>query len=376
MLTDELAKSITVFDVETPNSRNDRICSIGLTFIEDGEVTGSEYYLVNPECGFDEFNIGIHGIYPEDVKGAPTFPELWESIRDHFYGSLLAAHNAGFDVSVLKKCFAAYGMEESPMYYVCTVTMARSSRYAFSNCKLPTICNAFDIELDHHNAASDSDACAYILCRFLRDGMDLDEFMRSSDALGAGSKHHKSGGASSTTLALRHLQSFVSQISRDGILSNSEAYALSEWMRDNSRLRGNYPFDAVFTILNDAMADGVLDLAELEHMQGIFSRLSDPVTEFADDCSDEEVAGKTFCLTGEFSCGRKDEVERLIERCGGTVQKNLTRAADVLLVGGRGSPEWGQGNYGSKLKKALERKEKGEPIRIWREADFLRLVRQ
>ena len=66
-------------DVETPNKRNDRICSIGLVQVTDeGEVVNEQHCLVNPECRFDDINMEIHGIAPIDVKDAVTFPELWD----------------------------------------------------------------------------------------------------------------------------------------------------------------------------------------------------------------------------------------------------------------------------------------------------------
>lgn len=54
-----------VFDVETPNARNDRISAIGITVVEDRAITDSYYTLVNPETAFDPFNIRLTGITPE-----------------------------------------------------------------------------------------------------------------------------------------------------------------------------------------------------------------------------------------------------------------------------------------------------------------------
>ena len=64
-------------DVETPNMRNDTICSIGICVFEEGQLKESGHYLVDPETDFDALNIRIHGIRPEDVTQAATFPELW-----------------------------------------------------------------------------------------------------------------------------------------------------------------------------------------------------------------------------------------------------------------------------------------------------------
>ena len=70
-----------VFDVETPNHRNDRMSAIGVVLVEHGEQTRHLYTLVNPECEFDAFNIQLTGITPRMVRSKPTFPVLWELLR-------------------------------------------------------------------------------------------------------------------------------------------------------------------------------------------------------------------------------------------------------------------------------------------------------
>ena len=116
---------VIAFDVETPNSHNDRICSIGLSLIDDGTIVWSQNYMVNPECSFDNRNIQIHGIRPQDVEHAPTFPLIWEDIGSLFRQNLVIAHNATFDLCVLKKTLSAYGLSESLVYYACTMQMAQ-----------------------------------------------------------------------------------------------------------------------------------------------------------------------------------------------------------------------------------------------------------
>ena len=75
---------ITFLDVETPNRHNDRICSIGIVQTDmRGDVVNSLSRLVNPEEPFDDICMSIHGIAPIDVKGAPSFAELWDlPLRD------------------------------------------------------------------------------------------------------------------------------------------------------------------------------------------------------------------------------------------------------------------------------------------------------
>ena len=97
-----------VFDVETPNRYNNRMSAIGIDVIEDGVIVNEYYSLVNPEQPFDYFNTRLTGISKETVAGAPTFPVLWGEIEPLMSSGLLVAHNAIFDMNVLKKCLRDY----------------------------------------------------------------------------------------------------------------------------------------------------------------------------------------------------------------------------------------------------------------------------
>lgn len=166
------------FDVETPNRYNNRISAIGITVIEDGEIVRSFYSLVNPEVGFDYFNTQLTGIDEDAVADAPTFAELWDQIEPIMGSGILVAHNAPFDMSVLKKCLQAYGIGWQPTAsYLCTVQMGRRLLPGRSH-GLDAMCDYYGICLNHHQADSDSRACAEILLRYLQSGADVKPFIR------------------------------------------------------------------------------------------------------------------------------------------------------------------------------------------------------
>ena len=43
------------------------------------------------------------------------------------------------------------------------------------------MCDYLDIQLDHHQASSDSHACAELLISYLEQGMDINKFRRTYD---------------------------------------------------------------------------------------------------------------------------------------------------------------------------------------------------
>lgn len=167
------------FDVETPNRYNNRMSAIGIAVVEDGRIVDSFYSLVDPEQPFDWFNTQLTGIDSEAVRGAPTFPKLWARIEPIMSSGLLVAHNAGFDMGVLKKCLGAYGILWQPQVRgLCTVLMGRRLLPGISH-RLNDMCAHYGIRLDHHRADSDSRACAEILIRYLDSGAEPGRFIRT-----------------------------------------------------------------------------------------------------------------------------------------------------------------------------------------------------
>lgn len=168
-----------VFDVETPNRANDRMSAIGITVIEGGRIADSFFSLVDPETHFDRFNTQLTGISASTVQGAPNFPALWQRIAPLMSSGILVAHNAVFDMGVLKKCLQGYGIPwKATAKYLCTVQSARRLLPGMKH-SLDVMCEHYGIPLDHHKADSDARACAEILLRYLQSGADVTQFIRT-----------------------------------------------------------------------------------------------------------------------------------------------------------------------------------------------------
>ena len=171
-----------VFDVETPNAHNDRMSAVGLTLVENGVVRRTHATLINPETYFDDFNIALTGITPEAAAQAMNFPTFWSYARPLFDSCVLVAHNAPFDMHVLASCLHAYGLPHRALYpYMCTVRIGRHVYPCLPDHRLNTMCEALEIPLDHHQAGSDSRACAFLLRDYLAKGIDLSRFERQYD---------------------------------------------------------------------------------------------------------------------------------------------------------------------------------------------------
>lgn len=170
---DEVAGATAIaLDFETASASAGSICSVGLAWIVGGRIARTAHCLVRPhDMRFDPWHVRIHGIQPHDVEFEPEFPFIWDELLPHLEAApLLLAHNAPFDVGVLRAALTYYGLPWPTLSYFCTVKVARAAWPELPNHKLPTVAQHIGFELRHHAADSDAAACAAIALRALTDG--------------------------------------------------------------------------------------------------------------------------------------------------------------------------------------------------------------
>ena len=156
----------TAIDFETANSSNASACAVGLVRVRDGRIVEKTGWLIRPPAGHDvffELNVRIHGIQPEDVADAATWSQQLTDIVDFAGDDILVAHNAGFDMAVLKRACDATG-DDCPSYrYACSLQVARKV-YRLESYRLPFVAaEAGFADFPHHNATADALACAHVM---------------------------------------------------------------------------------------------------------------------------------------------------------------------------------------------------------------------
>lgn len=157
-------------DFETADPRRDSACAVGLVVVERGAIVARDYRLIRPpRRRFNPFCVRVHGIHWEDVANQPCFGELWPELEPYFAGAdFLCAHNASFDKGVLQACCREAGRTPPAQPFLCTVQLARKTWGLPSN-KLNCVCDHLGIDLRHHHAGSDAEACARIAMQGLRE---------------------------------------------------------------------------------------------------------------------------------------------------------------------------------------------------------------
>lgn len=219
----------TVIDVETPNSSNDSICSIGLVHVENEVVTSEEYYLVNPECNFDRMNMEIHKITKAMVKDKPLFPEVWGKISKYFTNGVIVAHNAAFNLNVICKTLKNYKISIPDIYYLCTLELAILVPDAESH-KLSSICKFLDIELNRqHNSLSDAVACQKVFAYInsIKNVTNKDVKIFKFD-----NSYVRKVDKPTLVKSLNTLYGFITGIVANRIINESELQLIEEWVRE------------------------------------------------------------------------------------------------------------------------------------------------
>jgi len=152
-------------DFETANHSRSSICSVGIAVVKDGNVVERESWLVRPpDLNFHPFFTQIHGIRAEDVIDEPDFKELWASVlKDYLIGKTVLAHNAGFDINVLRYTLDEYLIPHPQLSYQCSVVISRKTWPGLGSYKLNNLAKRFGISFKHHDAAEDAFACAKIV---------------------------------------------------------------------------------------------------------------------------------------------------------------------------------------------------------------------
>ncbi|QLD10613.1 exonuclease domain-containing protein [Microbacterium oleivorans] len=155
----------TAIDFETANSSSASACSVGLVRVRDGQVVASDGWLIRPPAGHDRFfdiNVSIHGITPEAVSAAPGWTTQLPRLLDFVGDDVLVAHNAGFDMAVLRRACEATDAVLPAFRSVCSVQLARKT-YQLDSYRLPLVAAAVGfLDFAHHDALADALACAHI----------------------------------------------------------------------------------------------------------------------------------------------------------------------------------------------------------------------
>ena len=297
-------------DFETANEKRNSPCSIGIVVVKEGNVVEKVHYLIKPkEMRFKPINIGIHGIRPAMVENAPEFDVIWEKIKPYFENNLVIAHNAAFDISVLRKSAELYDIELPEFNYICTMKLARNFYKNIDNAKLNTFNDLLGYEFKHHDALYDALACSNILTNICAE-LNCYDIEKISNLLGV----------------------TIGRVDKDGYKPSSakgRVYRISTKIYSYKRER-------------------IID-------------------RFAENAFKDEVV----VITGRLSSMSRDEAYRIVRLLGGSTGSSVTKKTTILVSNMNGIADLKRDEMSIKMKKAVDLYEKGQSIKFLNEEEFL-----
>ena len=106
-------------DFETATPQADSPCELGIAIVRGGVVREVRNWLIKPPSWpwFSPWNVAVHGIRPEDVANAPRWEEIWTEVAELMTGATVVAHNASFDMSVLRGTLATHRIPHPTFQY-------------------------------------------------------------------------------------------------------------------------------------------------------------------------------------------------------------------------------------------------------------------
>ena len=142
---------------------HDSICAVGIITVEDGEIVEEYHQLIQPPGNrYTHWTTNVHGMTSATTANSPVFSEVYPEIKKRIAGKMIVAHNEAFDRPALQKTMARHGLDYSELElaerWECTKKLFQ--KRGFKSCKLNSLCDYFNIELNHHEALSDARACA------------------------------------------------------------------------------------------------------------------------------------------------------------------------------------------------------------------------
>lgn len=160
--------TFVVVDLETTggSAATHHITEIGAVKVRGGEVVGEFQTLVQPPTSIPAFITVLTGITDAMVAKAPPIDEVLPAFLEFAAGSVLVAHNAGFDVGFLKAAATSGGYPWPAFPVLDTVRLSRQlvHRDETPNHKLASLARLFGSQVEpNHRALQDARATVVVL---------------------------------------------------------------------------------------------------------------------------------------------------------------------------------------------------------------------
>ncbi len=164
--------TLAFLDVETTGlspRHGDRVCEVGIMRSRLDLVQASFQSLVNPERSISPGASAVNHLSDGDVRDAPRFAEIADTLLSIVRDAAIVCHNAPFDLSFIATEMRRARREFTAPVVIDTLELARQC-YTFKSNSLPRIANALGIPTpDAHRALGDAMTTRQVYLNFVED---------------------------------------------------------------------------------------------------------------------------------------------------------------------------------------------------------------
>lgn len=163
-------RNFITIDFETASEIRTTPVSIGICFVENGEINKEKSFfsLMNPGTNiFNPIAVRKHGITPEKVKDAPLFTEIWHKVlKKAVEDNVVVIHSTSAHFSVITQCIALFELQSPKIRYLSTLHIAQKLAIPVKKYTLENLCAYYNIDYkDSHYSLMDAEATAKLaLC--------------------------------------------------------------------------------------------------------------------------------------------------------------------------------------------------------------------
>ncbi|MFY2860146.1 exonuclease domain-containing protein [Mycobacterium sp. THU-M104] len=185
----------TAIDFETANAYRGSPCAVGLVRVRDGSPVAERKWLMRPPEEvdyFDGYNVYIHGITAAMVADQPRWKEILPAIVEFIGDDAVIAHNAGFDMGVIRYACAVDNIEWPELRFLCTLVLARRA-LSLPSYRLPFVLDALGCSIEHHHDPLDDARAVVDIVRRLAATQGVDELNGLASSAGVRIGHMSSG---------------------------------------------------------------------------------------------------------------------------------------------------------------------------------------
>ncbi|HHX24604.1 MAG TPA: DNA polymerase III subunit epsilon [Thermoanaerobacterales bacterium] len=305
-------------DFETANEKRASICAVALIYFKDNEVYETKEWLIKPPAEYDTFNpfnVQIHGITYEDVRDKPEIKEIWPEIESIISNKMIVAHNAAFDMSVLRAVLDVYSIPYPCFNYICTHKVSVKTWDKQVNYTLKNIGNMLGYIFNHHDPHDDAKIAGKILIEACK--------LHGVESIGALAKK----------------------------IGMSIGYMEPGYYRCCSVSNGNK------SLGNDQ-----------------YVKVKDLIASTSEFDPDHPLYGKKVAFTGTLISMTRENAMQVVLNYGGQPANSVVKDTDYLVMGLQDYSKFVDGKESSKTKRAKSLINDGMLIQIIDEDEFIRMI--